>query len=156
MVRLGLAVLLASLVGTTVAGMASAEQPFARGHQLGLSGGSPAGLNLEYAYEFGTREISVCGGYYGFELWGIQGGFTLVRGDDARKYVAVNLVGGHFYVLDSESDESWEWGYGGFEAAFHYRAFFIAPAVVLANGTRNGTENDGMGILGRLGFRWGL
>jgi len=118
--------------------------------------GHAAGLNLEYAYEFGRREIFLCGGYYGSDLRGMHGGFTLERGDDARKYFAVNVVGGYFYILDEDRDEVTKWGYGGFEGACHYRAFFIAPAVTLGSGKIDDLNKAGVGILGRLGFRWRL
>ncbi len=153
--RRGLAMLLGTLIGIVVVGSASAE-PFVRGHQLGFSLGTPAGLNLEYAYEFGRREIFLSGAHYGSDLHGIHGGFTLERGDNARKYFAVNVVGGYLYLFDEDRDEVTKWGYGGFEGALHYRAFFIAPAVTFGSGKVEDLNQDGIMILGRLGFRWRL
>ena len=150
-----LGVLAGILIGAAVAGTVEAE-PFVRGHQLGVSVGTPAGLNLEYAHEFGKREVFLSGAHYGNELHGIHGGFTLERGDDARQYFAVNVVGGIFYLLDEAGDQVTKWGYGGFEGAFHYRAFFIAPAVTFGSGKLDDRPRDGAAILARLGFRWRL
>ena len=43
------------IVASLVATLVWADEPFPRADRLGLSLGTPAGLNLEYSHEFGRR-----------------------------------------------------------------------------------------------------
>jgi hypothetical protein len=141
--------ILASLAATP----AWADEPFTRADRLGFSGGTPSGLNLEYSHEFGRRAVFLSGGYWGSELYGGQGGVSLERGGVERKHFSVNLVGGYLRLID-EDDLLTRLGYGGLEAYFRYRAFFIAPAVTYKSGKIEGLPANGVGFVGRLGFLW--
>ena len=132
---------------------------FERGHLLGSSLGTPAGLNLEYSYEFGSKAIYLSGGYWGSVESGIQGGLTLERSGSQRKFFAVNLVAGNLHYHPSDKGDDVDWTYGGAEAYFRYRAFFIAPGFGFGGGMFdwNHTPHDnfhGPLLLARLGFIW--
>lgn len=142
-------------------GAAPAEESFERGHQLGFSVGTPAGLNAEYAYEFGRRAISLSGGFYGKDFLGVQGGLSLERSGSARKAFSVNFVGGHIFARDSNSSQPKRvsWSYVGLEANLRYRRVFLAPDLSFGGGW---IENPYHRILNnpvllvRLGMIWPL
>jgi len=139
---------------------AAEEEPFKRGHQLGLSAGTPAGLNVEYAYEFGRRAVYVSGGFYGTDFYGVQAGVTLERSGSQRKALSLNLVGGHFSVEDdTDNSQQDTWSYGGVEVHLRYRRIFLAPVISFGDGSVNnsGWRNDNNPVLlARLGFTWPL
>ncbi len=141
------------IAASFVATLAWADEPFPRRDRLGVSLGTPAGLNLEYSHEFGRRAVFLSSGYWGSGFYGAQAGVTLERSGMERKHFSANLVGGYFRFLD-EDDLLTRWGYGGVEAYFRYRAFFIAPSVTFFSGKSNGFPSDGVGFIGRLGFLW--
>lgn len=146
-----------SLCFTLLAQSAAAtEEPFPRGHQLGFSVGTPSGLNLEYAYEFGKRAVYLSGGYYGTDISGIQGGLTLERSGSTRKAFSINLVGGHLALRQSEGSNLDTWSYGGIEVHLRYRRIFLAPALTFGGGTFDSRTVSNPVLLARLGFTWPL
>ena len=135
---------------------AAAEEPFRRGHQLGFSIGLPAGLNAEYAFDFGKRAVYLSGAYWGMDLYGVQAGMTLERSGTQRKAFSVNLVGGYFAVRESEGSKLDTWAYGGIEVHLRYRRIFLAPAVTFGGGSLSEGAGHGPVLLPRLGFTWPL
>ena len=137
-------------------GVSRAEERLTSGSQLGLSLGSPGGLNVEFLHEFGSRAVYLCGGYYGSASnGGIQAGLTLERGGTDRKYFAVNLIAGHLFFEEDTGPDS-RWGYGGFEAYGRYRRAFLAPAITFGGGNIGNGDTNGPVILVRLGLTWPL
>ena len=141
------------IVASLAATLAWADEPFPRADRLGLSIGTPIGLNLEYSHEFGHRAVFLSGGYWGSDFFGAQGGVTLEREGVERKQTSVNLVGGYIRYLDFD-DTLTRLGYGGLEGYFRYRAFFVAPGIQFHSGKLDGLPSDGVGLLVRLGFLW--
>jgi hypothetical protein len=133
-----------------VPGLAGAAERFGRGHHLGFSVGTPAGLNLESRREFGRSAFTLAGGYWG-SLYGVQGGIAATRWGNQRTYFVGNVVAGHSFIRDHDTHEEETWTYFGGEVAFHHRRFFIAPGLSAGGGTFRSPQ-----LLARAGFVWPL
>ncbi len=156
-----MALVLVPIIAFLTPSAAAAEESFERGHQLGFSLGTPAGLNAEYAYEFGRRAISLSGAFYGRNLLGVQAGLTLKRSGSARKACSVNFVGGHIFLRGSDSSElkRASLSYAGFEANLRYRRLFLAPGLAFGGGWVEDPYHRGINnpvLLVRLGMIWPL
>jgi len=156
-----MALVLISIFAFLTPSAAAADESLEQGHQLGFSLGTPAGLNAEYAYEFGRRAISLSGGFYGVDFLGVQAGLTLERSGNARKAFSVNLVGGHIFVRDSNKSQPkrLSWSYGGLETNLRYRRLFLAPVLSFGGGWREDPYHRQLGnpvLLVRLGMIWPL
>lgn len=137
-------IVIATLILILVSGSPAAAERFGRGHHLGFSLGTPAGLNVEYRLEFGTSALAIAGGYFG-SLYGVQGGIAVARWGNRRTYFTGNIVAGH------STAEEHTWTYGGAEVAFHHRKFFLAPGLSAGDGTYQSPQ-----LIARAGFSWPL
>jgi hypothetical protein len=132
-------------------------EAFHRGSQLGFSVGTPAGINLEYSYEFGKCAVYASGMYYGsHEAYGFQAGVSLARGGTSRKYLSVNLVSGYYFYHQDPPQGDHHWAYGGFEVYLRYRWIFLAPGITFGTGDLENAASDYHGPAGiaRLGLTW--
>ena len=156
-----MALVLIPIIAFLTPSAAVAEETLERGHQLGFSVGTPAGLNAEYAYEFGRRAISLSGAFYGRDLLGVQAGLSLKRSGSARTACSVNLVGGHISLRGSDSSKLKRatYTYAGLEANVRYRRLFLAPGLSFGGGWVEDPYHRGINnptLLARLGMIWPL
>ena len=138
---------LASLLGGPMS--AHAGDPFPVSNQVGTSLGLPAGINLEYAHEFGRRALYVTGGFLGRQAHGAQVGVGLLRGGKPRAHYALELVAGRFRWRPSGESSS-EWTYAGFEVYLKYRDLFIAPSATFGDGKLDDNAYGQTDLLGSL------
>jgi len=149
--RRQLAALLLSAAFLATAAHAFAAETYPRGAQLGLSLGTPAILNVEYAFEFGTREVYLSGGYLAKDGNGVEAGVSLERSGTAAKHLSINAIAG-FGTLPRFEGDPHRWIYGGVEFNLRYHALFLAPSFVFRY-DRSLEEQSGSPILvGRLGI----
>ena len=142
---------LASLLGGPLSALAG--EPFPVSNQLGTSLGLPAGINIEYAHEFGHRALYVAGGFLGRQSHGAQVGVGLARVGKPREHAALALVAGRLRWRPNGENPN-EWTYGGLEVYLKYRDFFIATSSTLGDGNMSDNPAAQTDLL--VSLRFGL
>lgn len=106
--------------------------------RLGLSVGTPAGINLEALKGVGTRALYLSGGYWGSTIYGAQAGVLLEGYGSGRAGVSIGFVVGHFRFREEDSSTYDRWTYAGLEAYLRFHDFFLAPALTEGEGSFSG------------------
>ncbi len=142
-----LSILLALGLALAAHESAAAEAEPASRLRLGLSFGSPAGVNVEVLEGIGTRALCLSGGYWGSTIYGVQGGVLLEGYGSARAGVSLGFVVGHFRFREEDSSTFDRWTYAGLEAYLRFHDFFLAPALTEGEGSFSGPV-----LMARLGL----
>ena len=96
--------------------------------ELGVTGGTPSGVNGIVGFWSGRIGLRVSGGHYGRELHGVQGNLSLKLVDTTRKKHTLSIVGGTMYY-EEENDfgfvEIHDTDFLGIAYNFNWRGLFL-------------------------------
>ena len=115
-------------------------------NHLGLSIGTPAGINFVYKGDIANVPIQVSGAYWGDKAQGLELGYRFIENDSA--FSSAQLLLGYSRTEDS-NDVADEWSYIGASATFSYKGFYIEPGLSVGSGDYSNPQ-----LLIQAGYTW--
>ena len=116
---------------------------------IGLSIGSPAGVNFVIKSDTLGIPLQISGGYWGDKVSGIEVGYSFYQHHDSFFHSA-QLIAGYNH-LETNQFESDTWRYTGVSATFKKGGFFMEPGLTLGSGDYSNPQ-----LTFQIGWLWDL
>lgn len=102
---------------------------------IGVTLGTPAGLNCMTGYFFERIGLTVSGMFFGPSvLYGVQGSVLFMFKHSARTIHGISASGGYSYIGAIENDPEAKWAYGCLSYVFNYRGFHLEAGLAAGKG----------------------
>ena len=116
---------------------------------LGLSLGSPAGMNFVIKSDELGVPLQISGGYWGDTISGIEVGYSFYE-QEKTFFRSVQLIAG-YNDIEKNDNKSDKWRYAGLSATFQKGGFFIEPGLTFGSGDYSSPQ-----LTFQIGWLWGL
>lgn len=121
--------------------------------ELGLSLGTPGGINLVYHKATEERTYRLAVGGLGPKSYGIEVGATLIR-NPGELFRSLQVIAGASSIRNNVSPTltvADRWVYGGLSTTFQYGGFFVEPGLTVGVGDYTNPQ-----FILQVGWLWEL
>jgi hypothetical protein len=116
---------------------------------IGLSIGTPAGVNFVIKSDALGVPLQISGAYLGDKVSGIEVGYSFYEHNDSFFYSA-QLIAGYSHI-ETNQFESDTWRYAGASATFKKGGFFMEPGLTFGSGDYSNPQ-----LTFQIGWLWDL